>query len=95
MNIAILLIVGFIAVAFFVDAYRQSTRKKKGSSESSKPERILTADESGPTETGRYRVQQALGSAGTINETQKGKTTGGSDQEDTPLPDPFDDEEKS
>ncbi len=91
MNIAILLIVGFIAIAFFVDAYRQSSRKKKHASESKLPERILTADESGPTETGRFRVQQALGSVGTLSESPgEKKPPIATDDEDAPLPDPFD-----
>jgi len=55
----------------------------------SEPERILTADESGPTETGRYRARQLLDDSAKKPEGPTPTSpTPGTDEEE-PLPDPF------
>ena len=97
MNIVIFFIVGLIAVAFLFDAMRQSKKRSSNTVGEKAPDRILTADESGPTETGRFRVQQALGAAplreGGSKKDSSGTAEPSSDSEGA-LPDPFN-EEKS
>ncbi|MCB0322274.1 MAG: hypothetical protein KDD69_01840 [Bdellovibrionales bacterium] len=92
MTTIILLILAFIAVAFLFDAVRQS-KKKAAPVESTRSERMLTADEAGPTETGRFRVQQALGTGSMPPAARPQQSPIGpnvvADEEQDPLPDPF------
>src|SRR5690606_3824306 len=97
--IIILIVVALIALAFLVDAVRNAGKRKKEPGVQGSPKRIVTADEAGPTETGRFRAQQALGRASSNAEPETPSRSAGVDiptesfdDEDAPLPDPFENE---
>ena len=100
--------IGVLAVAFLFDSLRSNSRKCGSPSrdtrdaEPTEPQSNmpLTADEAGPTQTGRFRVQQMLGSSGSPPTPSAAPIPGPQsapeplvidtgDDEDTPLPGPF------
>ncbi len=94
----ILIIVGFLAVAYLFDMWRQSALKKKASASEDGPNTgaqqntPLSANEAMPTQTGRFRAKQFLDKA-KDSETEKKSTESkeeAGEEEDDALPDPFD-----
>lgn len=84
MNSIILIILALIAVAALVEFLSRSGRAS--STESGK---VTTAAEAGPTQTGRYRVQEMLRKT---ESSTKGEASRPEQEpeEDEVLPDPFD-----
>ena len=93
-SIIVICVIGLAAIAYLVEAARKASSRSGDTpeEEAADPEPI-TADEAGPTQTGRYRVQEML------RQTQPDEPEFEEDQgeEEEPLsdleedlPDPFD-----
>ena len=103
-NVAVIIaIVAVFAVAFLVDSLRRSSGRKRSSPGAGQNDaKILTANEALPTQTGRFRAKQALEAVEKDRqERTKVKTEDvaedsaiTSDEDDVPLPDPFDSNNK-
>ncbi|MCB0359278.1 MAG: hypothetical protein KDD44_06570 [Bdellovibrionales bacterium] len=84
----LLVIIGLVAVGAVIEYLGRSKREGQVDDE----QEFLTAAEAGPTQTGRFRVQQMLEQTG---ERAPHASEGGSEQiddDETALPDPFDPE---
>ena len=97
-NLIILVVIGFVAMAFLYDAAKKSrTDQEKRRSGQPQAERMLTANEAGPTETGRYRVQEALRDTEDSSGPREAPTEAvrenpeSQSEEEELLPDPFGD----
>ena len=90
MEIIIALVIVLLGVAFFVDSSRKRSQSRN---EVASAERILSANEAPPTETGRMRVKHIVD---TLKKPQSGGNTAAESEESVPdgtgqtLPDPFD-----
>ncbi|MCB0346587.1 MAG: hypothetical protein KDD66_15820 [Bdellovibrionales bacterium] len=87
MNAIILIILGLIAVAALVEFLNRSGKGAGSGSES----HITTAAEAGPTQTGRYRVQEMLRKTETTPKAEADPSSSSAEEEEESLPDPFDD----
>ncbi len=87
MNAIILIILGLIAVAALVEFLNRSGKSSRGGSDS----HIATAAEAGPTQTGRYRVQEMLRKTETATKNDAAQVVDSQDDDEEVLPDPFDD----
>lgn len=94
MEIIIALVIVLLGVAFFVDSARKRSQDRE---KTVAPERLLSANEAPPTETGRLRVKHIVD---TLKKPQEaGKPAAESDQSvpdgaGQTLPDPFDADSK-
>ena len=92
MKLLIVTIVIFAALAVIIDVIIKGRRKQASLQNETKDDRLLSADEAEPTETGRYRVQQMLNKAATTNSEPGAtsvRTTSTTEPSSEPLPDPF------
>lgn len=90
MSTVIFIVVAVIALAVLVDFRRSKTNKNSSTAANNQ-----TANEAMPTQTGRFRAQQALSDFGTPQQAAPANTGSqapgaASDDEEHPLPDPFD-----
>lgn len=91
MTTIVLIVVAILALAVLYEALKQGPKSEETAIEEDFDRVTPTADEALPTQTGRFRAQQVLAKAEDAKEADDEKTKANpfSDDADSPLPDPF------
>ena len=86
-KLIVLLVVGVLLIVIVLDRLRKKQEKARFDEIQ---RRALAADHSGPTQTGKFRVQQMLQKTEPRPLSEQESIDAALDDESAPLPDPFD-----